>query len=335
MNNTGGHNSNPNLQGATNGNTPVPSTNHPHLIHHLQGGRPSSSSTSPNISNMPSRVVSSMPSGPLPPATTRPISQLVRGGGEGRSAFGGVPPHLLSSGGRNASTMISSEANPSVIRSDAGIKSSTPGAVPSDGSMIPIHQRRMPPAGGNNPVPRYLGEKERTLSAGGNEMAGLPSSINNAAGPGPGPSQSRNLPIHHGQQQQLNSIQLQQQQQQQQTRQHLPQQTQTHNPAPNQPSMRELKVEDALLYLDQVKMEFGDRPRIYNEFLEIMKNFKAQEIDTPGVIARVSSLFRGYNNLILGFNTFLPDGFKIELKDLIGSDGVDVPTPTMVTVPIR
>ena len=82
------------------------------------------------------------------------------------------------------------------------------------------------------------------------------------------------------------------------------------------PQMRELKVEDALLYLDQVKLEFGDRPRIYNEFLEIMKNFKAQEIDTPGVIRRVSTLFRGYNNLILGFNTFLPEGYKIELKDL-------------------
>jgi len=30
--------------------------------------------------------------------------------------------------------------------------------------------------------------------------------------------------------------------------------------------VRELKVEDALLYLDQVKMEFGDKPEIYNEF---------------------------------------------------------------------
>lgn len=39
---------------------------------------------------------------------------------------------------------------------------------------------------------------------------------------------------------------------------------------------RELKVEDALLYLDQVKSVFGDRPHIYNKFLEIMKNFKAQ-----------------------------------------------------------
>eukprot|EP00607_Mallomonas_marina_P001776 CAMPEP_0182437202 /NCGR_PEP_ID=MMETSP1167-20130531/84878_1 /TAXON_ID=2988 /ORGANISM="Mallomonas Sp, Strain CCMP3275" /LENGTH=1342 /DNA_ID=CAMNT_0024630025 /DNA_START=60 /DNA_END=4089 /DNA_ORIENTATION=- len=79
--------------------------------------------------------------------------------------------------------------------------------------------------------------------------------------------------------------------------------------------VRELKVEDALLYLDQVKMEFSDKPQIYNEFLEIMKNFKAQSINTPGVIDRVKNLFRGYNKLILGFNTFLPEGegYKIEL----------------------
>jgi len=77
--------------------------------------------------------------------------------------------------------------------------------------------------------------------------------------------------------------------------------------------LRELKVEDALLYLDQVKMAFGAKPEIYNEFLDIMKNFKAQEIDTPGVIQQVSHLFRGYNKLILGFNTFLPEGYKIEL----------------------
>lgn len=43
---------------------------------------------------------------------------------------------------------------------------------------------------------------------------------------------------------------------------------------------------------------------------------QAMAIDTPGVIRRVSSLFRGYNKLILGFNTFLPDGYKIELSDI-------------------
>lgn len=77
------------------------------------------------------------------------------------------------------------------------------------------------------------------------------------------------------------------------------------------PRHRELRVEDALLYLDQVKQQFGDQPDIYNQFLDVMKDFKAQAIDTPGVILRVSTLFRGYPNLILGFNTFLPPGYRI------------------------
>ena len=36
-----------------------------------------------------------------------------------------------------------------------------------------------------------------------------------------------------------------------------------------------------------------------------MKEFKAQSIDTPGVIGRVLDLFFGNCELILGFNTFL------------------------------
>ena len=84
--------------------------------------------------------------------------------------------------------------------------------------------------------------------------------------------------------------------------------------SPSNPNMRgELRVEDALLYLDQVKVEFGDRPHIYNEFLDIMKTFKTQQIDTPGVIRRVSNLFQGNRRLVLGFNTFLPEGYKIEI----------------------
>mmetsp|Transcript_29389 Transcript_29389/g.90944 ORF Transcript_29389/g.90944 Transcript_29389/m.90944 type:complete len:146 (-) Transcript_29389:2676-3113(-) len=98
--------------------------------------------------------------------------------------------------------------------------------------------------------------------------------------------------------------------------------------------LRELKVEDTLLYLDQVKMAFGEKPEIYNKFLDIMKNFKAQEIDTPGVIQQVSRLFRGYNKLILGFNTFLPDGYKVELP-LHGDDTtMTVITPSGVSASV-
>lgn len=75
-----------------------------------------------------------------------------------------------------------------------------------------------------------------------------------------------------------------------------------------------MKVEDALSYLDQVKYKFGNQPQVYNDFLDIMKEFKSQSIDTPGVIQRVSNLFKGHPELIVGFNTFLPPGYKIEVQ---------------------
>ncbi|OLL24573.1 Transcriptional regulatory protein SIN3, partial [Neolecta irregularis DAH-3] len=78
---------------------------------------------------------------------------------------------------------------------------------------------------------------------------------------------------------------------------------------------RNLNVKDALSYLDQVKMQFTERPDVYNRFLDIMKDFKSQSIDTPGVIDRVSTLFYGHPALIQGFNTFLPPGFRIECED--------------------
>ncbi|KAJ2773621.1 hypothetical protein IWQ57_001211, partial [Coemansia nantahalensis] len=91
-------------------------------------------------------------------------------------------------------------------------------------------------------------------------------------------------------------------------------------PAPRQQSQTEvagrpLNVSDALSYLDMVKSQFHDRPEVYNQFLEIMKEFKSHAIDTPGVISRVSRLFYGSPALIQGFNTFLPPGYRIECSD--------------------
>jgi paired amphipathic helix protein Sin3a len=88
-----------------------------------------------------------------------------------------------------------------------------------------------------------------------------------------------------------------------------------------------LKVEDALSYLDQVKFQFERQPEVYNQFLDIMKDFKSQNIDTPGVISRVSNLFRGHNDLIEGFNTFLPPGYKIEVQ---ANDSVHYTAPNSV-----
>ncbi|KAI9485516.1 MAG: hypothetical protein EXX96DRAFT_545381 [Benjaminiella poitrasii] len=90
---------------------------------------------------------------------------------------------------------------------------------------------------------------------------------------------------------------------------------------------RPLNVTDALTYLDQVKTCFIDQPIIYNKFLDIMKDFKSQTIETPGVIERVSILFKGHPELIHGFNTFLPSGYSIEY-DPRDRNGIIVITPT-------
>jgi paired amphipathic helix protein Sin3a len=104
---------------------------------------------------------------------------------------------------------------------------------------------------------------------------------------------------------------------------------------------RPLNVTDALSYLDTVKRKFVEHPNVYNEFLDIMKDFKRQvyaswpypspsadfalRIDTPGVIERVLTLFKGFPSLILGFNLFLPQGYRIDCG------GDDMNTITVIT----
>lgn len=66
-----------------------------------------------------------------------------------------------------------------------------------------------------------------------------------------------------------------------------------------------------------------------------MKEFKSQSIDTPGVITRVSHLFKGHPELIVGFNTFLPPGYKIEVQaneqGYAFQVSVSMPSPTSHT----
>ncbi|CDS40373.1 paired amphipathic helix protein sin3b [Echinococcus multilocularis] len=72
------------------------------------------------------------------------------------------------------------------------------------------------------------------------------------------------------------------------------------------------KVADALSYLDQVKARFSNQNAIYNDFLDVMRQFKAQTIGTDVVIRRVRELFDGHQDLIIGFNTFIPQGYRLE-----------------------
>ncbi|KAG6876148.1 hypothetical protein C0992_000678 [Termitomyces sp. T32_za158] len=76
---------------------------------------------------------------------------------------------------------------------------------------------------------------------------------------------------------------------------------------------RQLNVTDALSYLDAVKVQFQERPEVYNQFLDIMKDFKSQSIDTPG------------------FNTFLPVGYRIDISDPADPSIITVTTPQGIT----
>jgi paired amphipathic helix protein Sin3a len=102
--------------------------------------------------------------------------------------------------------------------------------------------------------------------------------------------------------------------------------------APGQTQGQQPILNDALSYLDQVKVQFADHPDVYNRFLDIMKDFKSGAIDTPGVIGRVSQLFAGNPELIQGFNTFLPPGYRIECGAGDDPNAIRVTTPMGTTV---
>eukprot|EP00798_Chlamydomonas_sp_ICE-L_P000490 gene490-1896_t len=77
-------------------------------------------------------------------------------------------------------------------------------------------------------------------------------------------------------------------------------------PVSGQSAQTKPTTNDALSYLKEVKSRFSANKDVYDNFLEIMKEFKAQRIDTTGVIQHVKQLFKGHRELVLGFNTFLP-----------------------------
>lgn len=71
---------------------------------------------------------------------------------------------------------------------------------------------------------------------------------------------------------------------------------------------------DCWRYIEKVKIRFADEEHIYHQFLDILQDFKALNIDTSDVITRVAGLFQGNEDLLLGFNPFLPPGFSIWLS---------------------
>ncbi|CAA7014402.1 unnamed protein product [Microthlaspi erraticum] len=66
-------------------------------------------------------------------------------------------------------------------------------------------------------------------------------------------------------------------------------------------------------YLMTVRTTFENNREKYDEFLKIMKDFRANRIDHISVRSQVRTLFEGHEELIVGLNQFLP---KRSMKSL-------------------
>ncbi|KAH9607003.1 hypothetical protein KSS87_013778 [Heliosperma pusillum] len=69
-------------------------------------------------------------------------------------------------------------------------------------------------------------------------------------------------------------------------------------------------IDDAIDYISAVKKTFSDKLEIYDEFLQVLNDFRYRRIDIAIVVTEVKELFKGHHKLILGFNTFLPVGWE-------------------------
>ncbi|KAK8101479.1 paired amphipathic helix protein Sin3b [Apiospora kogelbergensis] len=96
--------------------------------------------------------------------------------------------------------------------------------------------------------------------------------------------------------------------------------TQANPPTPSGQSNNPMGafLTNAFSYIEQVKVEFVDRPEKYSQFLDIVKEYRelhTQDPTTLTCIYRVVVLFHGHPQLILGYNAFLPCGYSLELED--------------------
>ncbi|CAJ2647760.1 unnamed protein product [Trifolium pratense] len=72
-----------------------------------------------------------------------------------------------------------------------------------------------------------------------------------------------------------------------------------------------ISMDEAKVYLNEVKDALKDETEKYDDFLWVMKDFKEQRMNIEGVISKVKELLEGHEELLVKFNTFLPDGYSI------------------------
>ncbi|KAK7439869.1 hypothetical protein VKT23_017439 [Stygiomarasmius scandens] len=90
-------------------------------------------------------------------------------------------------------------------------------------------------------------------------------------------------------------------------------------------------LSSAQTYLSSVQSALADKPEAYEAFLGIMSDFRDGRIDIPASMHRITSLFlrTGHRDLVVGYNIFLPPGYRIEFEN--GKERLIVPGTTSGT----
>jgi len=91
---------------------------------------------------------------------------------------------------------------------------------------------------------------------------------------------------------------------------------------------------EALSFVDHIRLQFENEPTRYDDFITTMKAYKKLRINDLETVIRICELFVGYPTLIKEFNTFLPNGYRLQPSDPTEGDEayITLNTPDGVTV---
>lgn len=68
-----------------------------------------------------------------------------------------------------------------------------------------------------------------------------------------------------------------------------------------------IEMDDAINYVNKIKIRFIKLPEIYNNFIEILQTFQREQRPIQEVYLQISVLFRGAPDLLADFRRFLPE----------------------------
>lgn len=90
-----------------------------------------------------------------------------------------------------------------------------------------------------------------------------------------------------------------------------------------------IQQKDALKFLDEIRSEFPNDNKVFQDFVNIMADFKSNKIGTKEVLERTTQLFSGHHTLIQRFVQFLPPGHVLHrTTELQDSTSIEIKTPS-------